>query len=969
MSCVDKYDIICITETKFNDDILDAEVKINNFIIFRVDRVGHCGGGACIYVRNSLLAEHVTVFNVGDCLAVKVIVHNTPLIIMCMYRSPSLSYDQSTEMITSLSGFLSSLQQDVHVLVFGDFNLPDVDWDVGTVIAPCNTSNKTLIVQQLFLDSFRDRNLTWLLGNQVTRSRLVSGCLQTSTLDQVLTTDSNMVNNVILTPPLGKSDHLGVLCALNLATNYEMLQLDRPNWCKINPAEILKHGSELNWKCPGNSIENSWSVIVSNIETITAEVPTYNSRITKSGNVIVQEPYSTAGLRKSYLHANRRWKTFTTDPTSTNFNIASETSKVHQEKLQKAMIHYEGKITAKLKANPKLFYSYMASKRKVRNCISALKDKQGNTLTAAEDIANELGSFFESTFTLEPDGDVPQELLAYQPREGISDLKINANTVQNILGSLKVSKSPGPDNVHPKLLRSLSANIEFVTSITNLFQTAYDTGKMPEVWKLANITALHKKGDKFVSRNYRPISLTCVLSKCYEKIIRDHVMSHIQANICKEQHGFIANKSCFSNLLECMHRAYDILDSNETLDIVYLDFMKAFDSVPHKRLLEKLKLLGITGRTLETIKDFLVGRRFRVRVGQKYSKFFFVLSGVPQGTVLGPLLFIIYINDLPMRLKCFVLLFADDLKLLAKGSNHKEMQEDLDYLTEWQNTWLLKFNTVDRKCKVMHVGTTNPNCTYYLNQTELPTIEEEKDLGVLVTNDLSWNTNIDKSIVKANSTIGWTMRNIISRERNVMLSIFKTLVRPHLEYCVQLWAPCPDHGNWKTIMKIEGVQRRFTRMISGIGHLPYQERLEELQITTLIERRARGDLIECFKIFKGIANYGSNLLTFSRSGYNLINNTRPAGRLSRAFPARVTNYWNKIPDTVKDCATVDAFKGRLQTFKKERSQISGTGNYWELSEEIFKRINDVDRDQLIQFLGSHSRAAKKIGFNIGKQNH
>ena len=262
----------------------------------------------------------------------------------------------------------------------------------------------------------------------------------------------------------------------------------------------------------------------------------------------------------------------------------------------------------------------------------------------------------------------------------------------------------------------------------------YDPGPF-----MGNVTAFHKKGDKLNSNNYRPISLTCVISKCYERIVRDHILEYFENFICSQQHGFLSKRSCLSNLLECLHRAYSIiLDENESLDLIYLDFMKAFDSVPHRRLLSKLRSYGITGKTLSVIKDFLKNRSFRVRIGGKYSKLYHVLSGVPQGTILGPLLFIIYINDLPGGLSSFVSLFADDLKLLNMTKNSSITQKDLDYLTDWQNTWLLKFNTDDKKCKIMQVGKNNPVTEYYLNGKPLPIIKEEKDLGVLVSDKLTW---------------------------------------------------------------------------------------------------------------------------------------------------------------------------------------------------------------------------------------
>ena len=186
--------------------------------------------------------------------------------------------------------------------------------------------------------------------------------------------------------------------------------------------------------------------------------------------------------------------------------------------------------------------------------------------------------------------------------------------------------------------------------------------------------------------------------------------------------------------------------------------------------------------------------------------------------------------------------------MYCKSSLYFKNQLYLNKLCEWQNQWLLKFNTTDSKCKVIHIGKTNPNNRYLLNNVLLPSVEQEVELGVSMSHNWNWNDQINQCIGKANKCMAWVTRSVICRSPKVMLNIYKTLVRPHLEYCVQLWAPVPHHGNWSLIMDIENIQRRYTKLIDGVGLKPYQERLLHLDLTTLLERRARGDLIETFRI-------------------------------------------------------------------------------------------------------------------------
>ena len=215
-------------------------------------------------------------------------------------------------------------------------------------------------------------------------------------------------------------------------------------------------------------------------------------------------------------------------------------------------------------------------------------------------------------------------------------------------------------------------------------------------------------------------------------------------------------------------------------------------------------------------------------------------------------------------------IFADDVKLVANPLEYDFVVEDLGALSSWEQLWQLNFNL--EKCKVMYLGNENPHSCYAFGGTVMPVVEEEKDLGVTFNDSFNFNDHISVSIAKANRIVGWISRTIISRKPEVMVRIYKSLVRPHLEYCTQVWAPVAKHGNWNVISDIEDVQRSFTRMIEGIGLLTYKERLHHLKLTTLLERRMRGDLIETFKIVNGYVNYGTNFFTHSRTGRHLVSN-------------------------------------------------------------------------------------------------
>ena len=247
----------------------------------------------------------------------------------------------------------------------------------------------------------------------------------------------------------------------------------------------------------------------------------------------------------------------------------------------------------------------------------------------------------------------------------------------------------------------------------------------------------------------------------------------------------------------------------------------------------------------------------------------------------------------------------------------------------------------------MHLGATNPQNLYLVNGDRVPHTAAEVDLGVSFNNKWNFDDQINKSIKKANSCIGWVSRSVICRSHEVMCNIYKSLIRPHLEYCVQLWAPAPHHGNWSQIMIIESVQRRFTRIIDGVGLLTYKDRLDKLGLTTLLERRARGDMIETFKIINGFVKYGKDLFSYSTRGNNiLIKPNANTQNLLDFFPNRVVKYWNKLPASLKlvdhwdgverwntlpmpvrQARFVDCFKQKLANFKKILIVLVFIGNY------------------------------------------
>ena len=974
-----KPSIICVTETHLDKHILDAEISIPGYIIFRQDRNFRIkdfasdtsrGGGSIVYIHHSFRPTRIEDFSTIDSLAVKLETNIGIVNVVCVYRSISLNNAQNNSLTSSIQALLSV--DETETVIVGDFNMPDVCWITGTLNAPRSTSNRSLLIQDTWLKLVENNGLAWLLTDEITRRRLFGGSIQESTLDQVFSTNDAMFSEFDVVSPLGKSDHMCV----NLELNFHCPKVvdkakSKPKpkkraWSKINSNELLDLSLEQNWSfsSDGLSADEMWAELLGKLEIISSNVPL--SRVK-------QMPWAKGPLKRARKAKDSAWSLFDSDPTVANLNIALGKQGLFEKVNLKSKIQYEKVITSNLKQNCKPFYAYLRSKRVLNSNVSSLSKPDGSLTKDHLETAEALADAFESVFVKEPEGPLDRKCYTSFVGNAIEDLVIDFEDVRCLLAKLDISKAQGPDSVHPKILKSLSENINFVKAMWELFNKCSESCSIPEQWKTANVTSLFKKGSKKDPLNYRPVSLTCILSKVYEKIVRRHIFHHVERQISPEQHGFVEQKSCLSNLLESVELIIDMLEEGAPVDILYFDFRKAFDSVPHYRLLTKLESFGITGKTLDIIRDFLSGRSFRTFVVGELSSARIVLSGVPQGMVLGPLLFVIFINDLPDNIKAMTRLFADDLKAFVDANNCSHVENMLEDLQNWEDTWLLSFNP--GKCKVLHLQfNSNPMNQYIFNGVALDAVETERDLGVVTNKSMSWDTQINACISKANQMIAWVTRNTVLRDIYVMRSIYKTVIRPHLEYCVQLWSPTASHGNWTNIIKIENVQRRFTRLIDGIGTLPYSERLEALKLTTLAERRIRGDLIETFKIINGLVNYGQNLFSTGRSGAKLISKKsssadRKVRQLKNSFLSeRVIGYWNKLPSSVRNTANVEEFKISLESFKKEHLHVTDTNNFWEVSGVVISKIEgssyEANKAKHISYLRENPRVAKRKGVNI-----
>ncbi|MES9994057.1 MAG: reverse transcriptase family protein, partial [Candidatus Thiodiazotropha sp.] len=579
---------------------------------------------------------------------------------------------------------------------------------------------------------------------------------------------------------------------------------------------------------------------------------------------------------------------------------------------------------------PKKLFSLIKNARQDSQGISTLFDKnQKEMVTENKSKATILNLQFQSVFSqlsplrlgqlcIEKVQDfldnIPENFKSKYPV--MPEIIIDANGILKLLSNLKTDKAAGPDDIKPVVLKELRNEITPV--IKAIFEQSLETGQLPKDWTTARVSPLFKKGDKSDPANYRPISLTCVLCKVMEHIVASNLTRHLSRNniLYGLQHGFREKRSCETQLIELVEELGKQLTQGHQIDLVLLDFSKAFDKVNHLKLLFKLSFHGVKGKTLKWISSFLEGRTQAVVLEGECSPDVRVTSGVPQGSVLGPLLFLLYINDLPENIHSQVRLFADDTAVYLTVENQKDsniLQDDLDTLQKWERTWDMEFNP--NKCQVLHISRSRQpiHSQYTLHGEILESVDCARYLGVSISKDLSWNTHINEITSKANRTLGFVKRNIRTKNQAVKELAYKSLVRPQVEYASSVWSPYTKQN----IHKIEMVQRRAARWVSGkySSYDSVSAMLGNLGWRPLEHRRNDSRLAMFYKIQYGLV--AIEMPTYFERPTRITRHMHPlcfrqvhcaADYYRYSFFPMTVVLWNRLPAEVVVLPDLDSFK-------------------------------------------------------------
>jgi Reverse transcriptase (RNA-dependent DNA polymerase)/Endonuclease-reverse transcriptase len=902
IAAVQKPDIILICETWTNPEVSNAELTVDGYNLEvdlrkdREDTLNGIGGGLLIYtkygikIRKNERFEHIN-FNQFSSF---VILAKKPVEIIMIYRPPNSGHNNMEELCQLIETAAEN------TVLIGDFNVPEIDW----ANEKSGTRAKSLLEAVKLTDMHQ-------LVNFATHDR-------GNILDLVLTNCCERILSVEDAGKLGNSDHTALNIELEIRTELGSKSIKKQNWNRADFSSIRNKLRETDWSgLLTGTAEEDWlkfKIVID--ECVTCFVPLRTVHHTDQPRWINRDIIKLIRKKKA------AWKQFRLYGTAESSSNYKRLEKEVKDKIRKSKRRMERELTMKEDRNGRNFANYIKSKTKSKTGIGPLKDDENRVVTDDKGMAQILNKFFTSVFTSEDMVSLPT--IGAETEETLSNITITRDLIVRKIDKLRKESAPGPDNIHPHFMKE--TKIEISEPLMTIYRKSIDTGIVPEDWKTARVTPIFKKGTKTQACNYRPVSLTSVPCKILEGLIKDEMMKHLQDNnlIRDSQHGFIQGRSCATNLAVFMDKMTKIIDEGSNADIFYLDFAKAFDKVPHERLIIKLEAKGVTGKVKNWIREWLKDRSQWVVVGNESSEKSPVESGVPQGTILGPPLFTIHIDDIDLEalLAEILVKFADDTKgakEIKSEEDGKKLQSIFDNLYAWSQKWGMEFNIP--KCKIMHVGRTNPQYKYNMNGEEISVVQEEKDIGVIVQNTLKPGKQVEKAANLAAAVLRQIQRNFHYRDRRVFVNLYKQYVLPHLEFSSPVWAP------WTVAEKekLEQVQRRAVKMVAGIKATDYEGRCREIGLQTLEQRRKMADL----SLVHGIVN-GRGGMKFETMFEKAEN--RPGARTRQTqgkdnlkipmarnetrrnfFTVRVAQEWNSLPDTLKEINESKKFKRALKS--------------------------------------------------------
>ena len=909
------FDILAFTETWLNPSIdLDDLTLLSYNKPERKDREGDSHGGVLLYIKKALYYKRRADLEIRgvESIWIELVNHNKHILFGLFYRPPNSDTNYYTNIENSIA--LAVDTGIAEIIITGDFNL--------NLLNP-QTARK--------IETFCTIFSLYQSINKPTHYTENSSSL----IDIVLVSNKdNLILSGVGEPFLNQE--IRYHCPV-----YGILKFSKPKqktftrhiWSYDNGNyNLLRNtAATLNWAA---FHDDDIDVYANNINTAITKIA--NECIpNRYVRVYPSEPPWITSFLKSQIRKRKR-----------AYRKAKRTNSLSHWSSFKRL---RNKVVSMIRDSKKLYYDKVADKLKAEtltakdwwstlktvispNSKSSIPALESNDIiyTNDRDKANVLNNFFQSQTILDEQNAVLPEFCTNATAAMLTNIVLTPLEVESVLKTLTIGKATGPNGISNRILRELSK--ELSTPFCSLFNQSLRTGNVPTSYKEANVCPTPKKGDKSLVSNYRPISLLNSEAKLLERLVFKHLFNHLRDNnlLSPLQSGFIPGDSTVNQLTFLYNTFCKALDSGKEVRAVFCDISKAFDRVWHSGLLYKLQVAGVTGEVLDWFKSYLLNRKQRVVLPGAVSDWTPICAGVPQGSILGPLLFLLYINDIVLDIGSNIRLFADDTSLFIIVDNPVAaancLNNDLDKISQWAATWLVSFNptktesiTISRKFnKAQHPP-------IFMQNHQILEIDNHKHLGIYFSNDCTWHYHIDHIKEKAWFRINVMRKLKFKLDRKSLETIYIAFIRPLLEYGDVIWDNCTQYEKHE----LEKIQNEAARIVTGATKLVSLNALyNEICWDTLEKRRNDHKLTLFYKMKCNIApNYLSSLVPRSVSiisQYNLRNSNdlqtidaRTAQYYNSFLPSSVRN-WNNLPVEVRQSASVNSFK---QSLNKNKTHV------------------------------------------------
>lgn len=894
--------VVLLTETWLNSSIRDSEILplFPDFDIFRKDRVDNTrGGGVLIATSHELRCIPILIQSPLEMLWLCCTASFPRILLGICYRPPSADAAFLPAFHDAL-GQITKSYPNTPVLLFGDFNFPSIAWsNLASTLSKSNMASE-------FVNTCLTFGLSQVVNNP-TRTTDHSDNI----LDLILTSHPENLSDIAYLNGLSdhKILHATFSCHMSNPTRIKktLTLYDRGDYNSMSQ-DLTTFYDNFEADFHHRSLETNWLLFKSEfLRLVKRYVPTITISERK------QSPWFNTTLKRLNNKKKRLFRSANSSQSDFQWQKYHAAVKQYEKHVADAKRgFFSTTLPSMLHTNPKRFWQCINPQ--VSSSVF-LRDSAGCPVPESE-TADALNTAFCSVFT-----NACPEILPHLPPSNyppMENITFDANGIVTIIESLKNSSSCGIDGINAKVLK----NTKHITSLflRLIFQQSLCTGSIPSDWKVGKIIPIFKKGDRTNPSNYRPISLTSVCSKLMEHILHSHIANFLSSLnfFHPNQHGFRKAHSCNTQLALFLHDVHSNLDLNIATDALFLDFEKAFDKVSHILLMHKVSHLNLHPDTVNWIREFLTDRLQFVSTNSFSSSLSPVLSGVPQGSVLGPLLFLIYINDLPVNVSSNIRLFADDCVLyrpITNSIDSSSLQDDLLKIQAWCNQWYMSLNVSKCSHVSFHRRRNYVAPSYSLNNNTLTQCKTFKYLGVHISSDLSWAHHILQLTNSCNRLLGYLRRNLSSASPAVKLLAYKTLIRSKLEYASAIY----DNHQVNINNSLESVQNRAARFI--LSDYSYRSSVSALKsqlcLPSLSSRRKTARLILFFRFFHSLPPGNQIIIPAHRSSRHSHQNAVYLPRAhtttyQRSFFLHTAGEWNALPSDIALITDIAQFKAAIE---------------------------------------------------------